>query len=63
MVIPSAFVEMGHHALALEAPLYGMGFFSYGAREKMEERGEWLERCGSQGNHVGKVIVGREGIH
>ena len=26
MVIPSAFVEMGHHALALETPLYGMGF-------------------------------------
>ena len=27
MVIPSAFVEMGHHALALEALLYGMGFW------------------------------------
>ena len=27
MVIPLAFVEMGHHALALEAPLYGMGFW------------------------------------
>ena len=26
MVIPLAFVEMGHHALALEAPLYEMGF-------------------------------------
>ena len=27
MVIPFAFVEMGHHALDLEAPLYGMGFW------------------------------------
>ena len=27
MVIPSSFVEMGHHGLALEAPLYEMGFW------------------------------------
>ena len=27
MVIPSSFVEIGHHYLALEAPLYGMGFW------------------------------------
>ena len=27
MIITSAFVEMGHHSLALEAPLYGMWFW------------------------------------
>ena len=33
-----------------------------GVKEKIEERGEWLERCGSQGTHAGKVIVGIEGM-
>ena len=27
MVIPSSFMEMGHHALALESPLYAMGLW------------------------------------
>ena len=36
-------VEMGHHALALEAPLFLWdGSFAYGAMEKREC--EWLER-------------------
>ena len=41
--IPSVWVEMGHHALALEAPLsLWDGSLAYGAMEKRE--GEWLER-------------------
>ena len=43
MVIPSLWVEMGHHALALEAPLsLWDGSLYCGAMEKRE--GEWLER-------------------
>ena len=34
-----------------------------GAKEQMEERGEWLERCGSQGTHASRVMVGREGMN
>ena len=62
MVIPSVWVEMGHHALALEAPLYEMGFLAYRLMEQMRERGEWLERCGSQGTHMGSIMIGREGV-
>ena len=42
-IIPSSWVEMGHHALALEAPLSLCdGSLSGGAMEERE--GEWLER-------------------
>ena len=33
---------MGHHALALGAPLNGMEALAYGSMEERE--GEWLER-------------------
>ena len=43
MVIPSIWVEMGHHALALEAPFsLWDGSLAYGAMEERE--GELLER-------------------
>ena len=35
-------MEMGHHALALGAPLNGMKDFNYGEMEERE--GEWIER-------------------
>ena len=42
-IIPSVWEEMGHHALALEAPLSLCdGSLSCEAMEKRE--GEWLER-------------------
>ena len=43
MVIPSVWVEMGHHALTLEAPLsLWDGILACGVMEERE--GEWLER-------------------
>ena len=42
-IIPSVWVEMGNHALALEAPLsLWDGSLAHGAMEERE--GEWLER-------------------
>ena len=59
MVIPSAFVEMGHHALVLEAPLYGMGFWLM----ELWRRGvNDLRGKGSQGTHMGSITIGREGV-
>ena len=58
---------MGHHALAQGAssPYW---FEWCGAKlntqgkwlmEQMRERGEWIERDGSQGTHTGRVTVGK----
>ena len=33
-----------------------------GVKDQMEERGEWLERCGSQGTHTSIIMIGREGV-
>ena len=59
MVIASAFVEMGHYALALEAPLYGMGFWlmELWRRGVNELRGKW-----SQGTHTCNITIGRGGV-
>ena len=59
MVISSVFVEMGHHALALESTSLWNGVLDYGA---MEERGEWLERKGSQDTHMGSIMIRRERV-
>ena len=37
-------------------PLNGMGFW---LMEKMEEKGEWFERCGSQSTHTCRVTIGK----
>ena len=49
---------MGHHALARS--YLSMGWdLANGESEQMEERGEWLERDGFQGTHMGRVMVGK----
>ena len=60
MVIPSVWVEMGHNALALEAPL-SMGW----SLVLWSNRGEGvndLRGKGSQGTHTGSITIGREGV-
>ena len=59
MVIPSAFVEMGHHALALEEPLYGMGFWLMALWRKGVND---LRGKGSQDTHTGSITIRREGV-
>ena len=51
-------VEMGHHALALGAPLNGMESFAYGQMEERE--GEWHEKKWSQGTHTGSIMIESE---
>ena len=49
---------MVHHALA--GSYLSMEWeLDNGAKEQMEERGEWLERDGFQGTHMGRVTVGK----
>ena len=60
MVIPSFLVEMGHHSLALEAPLsmgWSLSFWSNGGEGVNDLRGK-----GSQGTHTGIIMLGREGV-
>ena len=60
MVIPSFLVEMGHRALALEAPLsmgWSLGLWSNGGEGVNDLRGK-----GSQGTHMGNITIGREGL-
>ena len=59
MVMPSSFVEMGHHALALEAPLYGMDSWFM---ELWRRGGNDLRGRESQGTHIGSIMIGREGV-
>ena len=57
MVIPFFRVEMGHHALALEAPLslgWNLGLWSNGVEGANDLRGK-----GSQGTHTGSIMIGR----
>ena len=58
-IIPSILVEMGHHALALEAPPYGMESWlvELWRRGVNDMRGR-----GSQGTHTGNITIGREGV-
>ena len=59
MVIPSTYVEMSHHAIALEAPLYGMGFWLM----ELWRRGvNDLRGKRSQGTHSGSITVWKEGM-
>ena len=60
MVIPSVFMEMGHHALALEAPLsmrWSLGLWSNGG-----EGVSALRNFSSQVIHMGSITIGREGV-
>ena len=60
MVIPSILVGMGHHALALEAPLsmgWSLGLWRNGGEGVYDLRGK-----GSQGTHMGNIMIGREGV-
>ena len=60
MVIPSVLVEMGHHALALDAPL-SMGW-SLGLWSNEGEGVNGLRGKGSQGTRMGRIMIGREGV-
>ena len=52
---------MGHHALALGAPLKWNG--SFGSMEKRRSgRVNDLRGKGSQGTHTGSITIGREGV-
>ena len=57
MVIPSTLVEMGHHAVYLEAPLsmgWSLSLWSNGGEGVNDLRGK-----GSQGTHTGSIMRGR----
>ena len=49
---------MGHHALVGSYLSMEWGLPN-GAKEQTEERGELLEIFGSQGTHMGRVMVGK----
>ena len=58
--IPSFLVEIGHHTLALEAPLsmgWSLDLWSHGGERVNDLRGK-----GSQGTHMGNIMIGREGV-
>ena len=60
MVIPFVRMEMGHHALALEAPLsmgWSLGIWSNGGEGVNDLRGK-----GSQGTHTRSIPIGRGGV-
>ena len=60
-VIPSVWVEMGHHALALgSTSLYGME--AWLVEQWRRGRVNSLRGKGSQGNHMGNITIGREGV-
>ena len=59
MVIPSALFGNGPPCPSFGSTSLWDGVLACGA---MEERGEWLERCGSQGTHAGNIMIGREGV-
>ena len=52
---------MGHHALALEAPLKWNGSFG-SMEESRRERVNDLRGKGSQGTHMGSITIGSEGV-
>ena len=61
MVTSFVWVEMGQHALALGAPLNGMG--SYGSMEEWRRgRVNDLRVKWSQGTHMGSITIGSEGV-
>ena len=61
MVIPSVWVEMGHHALAWgSTSLYGME--AWFVEQWRRGRVNVLRGKGSQGTHMGSITIGREGF-
>ena len=50
---------MGHHALALGAPLNGMDSWLV---EQWKKGVNGLRDKGSQGTHMGSIVIGREGV-
>ena len=61
MVIPSLWVEMGHHGLAWgSTSLYGME--AWLVEQWRRGRVNGLRGKGSQGNHMGNIMIGREGV-
>ena len=60
--IPSVWVEMGHHALALEAPLSLFGMEAWHVEKWRRGRVNGLRGKGYQGTHTGSIMIGREGV-
>ena len=52
-------MEMGHHALALGAPLNGMESW---LMDQWKRGLNVLRVKGSQGTHTGNIMIGREGV-